>query len=68
MSICEKCGKDIHNMRRHKYRCKGKKASRPKMPKRRGTGIDPKKVVITGGTKEQVEIVKASLEKGELDE
>jgi hypothetical protein len=69
MSICEKCRKDVSNKRRHKYRCPGRKASRPKMPKkRRGTGLDPGKIVIVGGTEEQKRIVKMSLEKGELDE
>jgi len=71
MSICEKCHKDIRNKRRHRFRCKGKKQSKPKKPVlNKGTGITPSngKIVLVGGNEEQRKIVQASIDRGELDE
>ena len=70
MPICDMCGKFISakKLKRHREsRCRGGKVRR-KMPKRRGTGLDPKKVVIVGGDKQQRALVEKALGEGELDD
>jgi len=81
MATCDKCGQSgikPGKMKRHQaLHCKGRQRKKPKNKKRQGTGLLPDElirrkeggtIVLTGGDAVQREIVKKSLEKGELDE